>query len=89
MTANRTVAHQNALSQVFKRTEFTLGVIIIVLFVLPSLLLVTEKVVDKTDFSKLFRRKQKTAVEEVTLSPDFTEPSDNAVKAQKTENEQG
>lgn len=67
----------------------TLTSIIIVLFVLPSLLLVTEKVVDKTDFSKLFRRKQKTAVEEVTLSSDFTEPSDNAVKAQKTENEQG
>lgn len=65
----------------------TLTSIIIVLFVLPSLLLVTEKVVDKTDFSKLFRRKQKAAVEEVTLSPDFTEPSDNAVKAQKTENE--
>lgn len=67
----------------------TLTSIIIVLFVLPSLLLVTEKVVDKTDFSKLFRRKQKAAVEEVSLSPDFTEPSDNAVKAQKTENEQG
>lgn len=67
----------------------TLTSIIIVLFVLPSLLLVTEKVVDKTDFSKLFRRKQKAAVEEVTLSPGFTEPSDNAVKAQKTENEQG
>ena len=67
----------------------TLTSIIIVLFVLPSLLLVTEKVVDKTDFSKLFRRKQKAAVEEVTLSPDFTEPSDNAVKAQKTKNEQG
>mgnify|MGYP002732037249 FL=1 len=67
----------------------TLTSIIIVLFVLPSLLLVTEKVVDKTDFSKLFRRKQKAAVEEVTLSHDFTEPSDNAVKAQKTENEQG
>lgn len=67
----------------------TLTSIIIVLFVLPSLLLVTEKVVDKTDFSKLFRRKQKAAVEEVTLSLDFTEPSDNAVKAQKTENEQG
>lgn len=67
----------------------TLTSIIIVLFVLPSLLLVTEKVVDKTDFSKLFRIKQKAAVEEVTLSPDFTEPSDNAVKAQKTENEQG
>lgn len=67
----------------------TLTSIVIVLFVLPSLLLVTEKVVDKTDFSKLFRRKQKAAVEEVTLSSDFTEPSDNAVKAQKTENEQG
>lgn len=67
----------------------TLTSIIIVLFVLPSLLLVTEKVVDKTDFSKLFRRKQKAAVEKVTLSPGFTEPSDNAVKAQKTENEQG
>lgn len=67
----------------------TLTSIIIVLFVLPSLLLVTEKVVDKTDFSKLSRRKQKAAVEEVTLSPDFTEPFDNAVKAQKTENEQG
>lgn len=67
----------------------TLTSIIIVLFVLPSLLLETEKVVDKTDFSKLFRRKQKVAVEEVTLSSDFTEPSDNAVKAQKTENEQG
>lgn len=67
----------------------TLTSIIIVLFVLPSLLLVTEKVVDKTDFSKLFRKKQKAAVEEVTLSPEFTEPSDNAVKAQKTENEQG
>ena len=67
----------------------TLTSIIIVLFVLPSLLLVTEKVVDKTDFSKLFRRKQKAAVEEVTLSSDFTEPSDNAEKAQKTENEQG
>lgn len=67
----------------------TLTSIIIVLFVLPSLLLVTEKVVDKTDFSKLFRRKQKAAVEEVTQNPDFTEPSDNAVKAQKTENEQG
>lgn len=67
----------------------TLTSIIIVLFVLPSLLLVTEKVVDKTDFSKLFRRKQKAAVEEGTQSPDFTEPSDNAVKAQKTENEQG
>lgn len=67
----------------------TLTSIIIVLFVLPSLLLVTEKVVDKADFSKLFRRKQKAAVEEVTLSSDFTEPSDNAVKAQKTENEQG
>lgn len=67
----------------------TLTSIIIVLFVLPSLLLVTEKVVDKTDFSKLFRRKQKAAVEEVALSSDFTEPSDNAVKAQKTENEQG
>ena len=67
----------------------TLTSIIIVLFVLPSLLLVTEKVVDKTDFSKLFRKKQKATVEEVTLSPDFTEPSDNAVKAQKTENEQG
>ena len=67
----------------------TLTSIIIVLFVLPSLLLVTEKVVDKTDFSKLFRKKQKAAVEEVTLSSDFTEPSDNAVKAQKTENEQG
>lgn len=67
----------------------TLTSIIIVLFVLPSLLLVTEKVVDKTDFSKLFRRKQKAAVEEVTLSSDFTESSDNAVKAQKTENEQG
>lgn len=67
----------------------TLTSIIIVLFVLPSLLLVTEKVVDKTDFSKLFRRKQKAAVEEVTLSPDFTEPSEDAVKAQKTENEQG
>lgn len=67
----------------------TLTSIIIVLFVLPSLLLVTEKVVDKTDFSKLFRRKQKAVVEEVTLSPDFTESPDNAVKAQKTENEQG
>lgn len=67
----------------------TLTSIIIVLFVLPSLLLVTEKVVDKTDFSKLFRRKQRAAVEEVTQSPDFTEPADNAVKAQKTENEQG
>lgn len=67
----------------------TLTSIIIVLFVLPSLLLVTEKVVDKTDFSKLFRRKQKAAVKEGTPSPDFTEPSDNAVKAQKTENEQG
>lgn len=67
----------------------TLTSIIIVLFVLPSLLLVTEKVVDKTDFSKLFRRKQKAAVEEVTQNPDFTESSDNAVKAQKTENEQG
>lgn len=67
----------------------TLTSIIIVLFVLPSLLLVTEKVVDKTDFSKLFRRKQKAAVEEVTQSSDFTEPSDNAVKAQKTENEHG
>ena len=67
----------------------TLTSIIIVLFVLPSLLLVTEKVVDKTDFSKLFRKKQKAAVEEVTLSPDFTERSDNAVKAQKTENGQG
>lgn len=67
----------------------TLTSIIIVLFVLPSLLLVTEKVVDKTDFSKLFRRKQKTAVEEVTLSSDFTEPSDNADTEQKTENEQG
>ncbi len=67
----------------------TLTSIIIVLFVLPSLLLVTEKVVDKTDFSKLFRKKQKAAVEEVTLSPDFTEPSDNADAEQKTENEQG
>lgn len=67
----------------------TLTSIIIVLFVLPSLLLVTEKVVDKTDFSKLFRRKQKAAVEEVTLSSDFTEPSDNADAEQKTENEQG
>ena len=67
----------------------TLTSIIIVLFVLPSLLLVTEKVVDKTDFSKLFRRKQKAAVEEGTLSPDFTEPSDNADTEQKTENEQG
>ena len=55
----------------------TLTSIIIVLFVLPSLLLVTEKVVDKTDFSKLFRRKQKAAVEEVTVSPDFTEPSED------------
>lgn len=55
----------------------TLTSIIIVLFVLPSLLLVTEKVVDKTDFSKLFRRKQKATVEEVTLSPDFTEPSED------------
>ena len=55
----------------------TLTSIIIVLFVLPSLLLVTEKVVDKTDFSKLFRRKQKAVVEEVTLSPDFTEPSED------------
>lgn len=55
----------------------TLTSIIIVLFVLPSLLLVTEKVVDKTDFSKLFRRKQKAAVEEVTLSADFTEPSED------------
>ena len=55
----------------------TLTSIIIVLFVLPSLLLVTEKVVDKTDFSKLFRKKQKAAVEEVTLSPDFTEPSED------------
>ncbi|HIS41922.1 MAG TPA: ABC transporter permease [Candidatus Limiplasma pullicola] len=36
--SNRTVAHQNALSQVFKRTEFTLGVIIIVLFVLAGTL---------------------------------------------------
>ena len=67
----------------------TLTSIIIVLFVLPSLLLVTEKVVDKTDFSKLFRRKQKAAVEEVTQNPDFTEPSDNADTEQKTENEQG
>lgn len=67
----------------------TLTSIIIVLFVLPSLLLVTEKVVDKTDFSKLFRRKQKAAVEEVTLSPDFTESSDNADTEHKTENEQG
>lgn len=55
----------------------TLTSIIIVLFVLPSLLLVTEKVVDKTDFSKLFGRKQKAAVEEVTLSPDFMEPSED------------
>lgn len=55
----------------------TLTSIIIVLFVLPSLLLVTEKVVDKTDFSKLSRRKQKAAVEEVTVSPDFTEPSED------------
>lgn len=55
----------------------TLTSIIIVLFVLPSLLLVTEKVVDKTDFSKLFRRKQKAAVEEVTQSPDFAEPSED------------
>lgn len=38
MMSNRTVAHQNALSQVFKRTEFTLGVIIIVLFVLAGTL---------------------------------------------------
>lgn len=38
MTSNRTVAHQTALSQVFKRTEFTLGVIIIVLFVLAGTL---------------------------------------------------
>lgn len=55
----------------------TLTSIIIVLFVLPSLLLVTEKVVDKTDFSKLFKRKKKAAVEEVTLSSDFTEPSED------------
>lgn len=55
----------------------TLTSIIIVLFVLPSLLLVTEKVVDKTDFSKLFRKKQKAAVEEVSLSPDFKEPSED------------
>lgn len=55
----------------------TLTSIIIVLFVLPSLLLVTEKVVDKTDFSKLFKRKKKAAVEEVTLSHDFTEPSED------------
>ena len=38
MMSNRTLAHQNALSQVFKRTEFTLGVIIIVLFVLAGTL---------------------------------------------------
>ena len=36
-----------------------LASVLIVLFVLPSLLLVTEKAVDKTDFNKLFKRKVK------------------------------
>lgn len=44
----------------------TLTSIIIVLFVLPSLLLVFEKVVDKTDFSTLFKRKKKVACEGAT-----------------------
>ena len=36
-----------------------LASVLIVLFVLPSLLLVTEKAIDKTDFNKLFKRKVK------------------------------
>lgn len=36
--------------------------LIIVIFILPSLLLVTEKVVDKCDFNKLFKKKEKAPV---------------------------
>ena len=36
MASNRQVRPQNALSQVFKRTEFTLGIIIILLFLLAG-----------------------------------------------------
>ena len=38
--------------------------LLIVIFVLPSLLLVTEKVVDKCDFNKIFKKKQKLVSEE-------------------------
>ena len=38
--------------------------LIIVIFVLPSLLLVTEKLVDKCDFKNLFKKKNKAIIEE-------------------------
>lgn len=36
--------------------------LMIVIFILPSLLLITEKVVDKCDFNKLFKKKEKAPV---------------------------
>ncbi len=36
--------------------------LIIVIFILPSLLLITEKVIDKCDFNKLFKKKEKAPV---------------------------
>lgn len=64
----------------------TLTSILIVLFVLPSLLLVFEKVIDKTDFSTLFKRKKKVAVEEIAVSDDFTYDSNEIGTEQNSEN---
>lgn len=59
LLASGTVAAMGSLLGVGALTS-----LIIVIFVLPSLLLVTEKVVDKCDFNKLFKKKNKSSNEE-------------------------
>ena len=61
----------------------TLTSLVIVLFVLPSMLLIADKFVDKTDFKKLFRRKSKT----VKVEPGMIEPFyGDSVNKTQTEN---
>lgn len=52
--------------------------LLIVLFVLPSLLLVTEKLVDKCDFNKLFKKflPKKDEVEEINFSEEIETPAE-------------
>lgn len=59
LLASGTVAAMGSLLGVGALTS-----LIIVIFVLPSLLLVTEKVVDKCDFNKLFKKRNKNSNEE-------------------------
>ena len=60
----------------------TLASILIVLFILPSLLLVTEKIVDKTNFPKLRKRAAQTAEE---IADDLAESAETETDAKNAD----